>query len=68
MKYVIRGSLRGDKNKEVRDIDEFDNLESAKKELAYLRLQHPVWFFWISEENEKVSPRIRTEPEHEIRS
>lgn len=66
MKYIVRGKSRYIKEFKEQDIDSFCDLDNAKKETYNLRLEHPSWVFWISEEEDEyveVQTSIRTEPE-----
>lgn len=66
MKYIVRGRSRYIKQFKEQDIESFFDIESAKRETYNLRLDHPSWVFWISEEKDEyveVQTSIRTEPE-----
>jgi len=67
MKYIIRGKPRYGNDAAPQDVDLLGNIEDAKKEAYNLRLEHPAWVFWISEEEdgyvEKIQKSIRSEPE-----
>jgi len=65
MRYVIRGKPRNIEGVDEQDIESLDSLEAAKKETHNLRLEHPAWVFWISEEENhvEIQKSIRSEPE-----
>lgn len=66
MKYIVRGKPRYIRSVAPQDIDLLGNIEDAKKETRNLRLEHPAWVFWISEEEdgyvEEIQKSIRPEP------